>query len=291
MSWFSRFIPKIKISDTAKKNTIPEGLWNKCPECAAFLFKNELEKNLYVCPKCNYHIRIKARQRLDFFLDPTFRQEIAANLKPTDTLKFRDTKKYKDRLVDSQKKTGENDALVVIKGTLHGLPIIACAFEFSFIGGSMGAVVGEKFVQAAEYSLAERAPLICFSCSGGARMQESLISLMQMAKTSAILKKLSNEKISYISVLVDPCTGGVSASLAMLGDLNIAEPRALIGFAGLRVIEQTVKEKKMPEGFQTSEFLMEKGFIDLIIDRRKHRDTIYSLLSKLAARQNKGMLS
>lgn len=290
MSWFSRFIPKIKISANAKKNIIPEGLWNKCPECAAFLFKNELEKNLHVCPKCNYHIRIGARQRLDFFLDEdedkNLRQEIAANLKPVDYLKFRDTKKYKDRLADSQKKTGENDALIVIKGTLHGLPLVACAFEFGFIGGSMGSVVGEKFVQAAECSLKEKIPLICFACSGGARMQESLISLMQMAKTSAILKKLSDAKIPYISVLVDPCTGGVSASLAMLGDLNIAEPRALIGFAGVRVIEQTLKEKKLPEGFQTSEFLIEKGFIDMIIDRRKHRDIIYSLLSKFLAKNH-----
>ena len=282
MSWFSRFIPKIKFSGAAKKNIIPEGLWNKCPDCMAFLFKNELEKNLYVCPKCNYHIRITARQRLEFFLDTVSppSQEIAANLKPIDLLKFRDTKKYKDRLVESQKKTGEHDALVAIKGTLHGLPIVACAFEFGFIGGSMGAVVGEKFVQAAEHSLAERMPLVCFSCSGGARMQESLISLMQMSKTSAILKKLSDQKIPYISVLVDPCTGGVSASLAMLGDLNIAEPRALIGFAGIRVIEQTVKEKKLPEGFQTSEFLIDKGFIDMILDRRKHREVIYSILSK-----------
>ncbi len=288
MSWFSRFIPKIKISSQTKKNVIPEGLWNKCPECSAFLFKNELEKNLYVCPKCEYHIRINARQRLDFFLDnpPATRKEIAANLKPIDLLKFRDTKKYKDRLIDSQKKTGENDALIVIQGSLRGLPLVACAFEFGFIGGSMGAVVGEKFVQAAERSLSEKIPLVCFSCSGGARMQESLISLMQMSKTSAVLKKLSDERIPYISVLVDPCTGGVSASLAMLGDLNIAEPRALIGFAGVRVIEQTVKEKKLPEGFQTSEFLMDKGFIDLILDRRKHRDVIYSLLSKFTAMSN-----
>ena len=200
-------------------------------------------------------------------------------------------KPYGARIIDAQKSTGLKDAMTVGVGKMNGLDFVVACMNFNFIGGSMGAVVGEKFVQAINVCIAEELPLICFSCSGGARMQESLISLMQMAKTSAILKKLSNEKISYISVLVDPCTGGVSASLAMLGDLNIAEPRALIGFAGLRVIEQTVKEKKMPEGFQTSEFLMEKGFIDLIIDRRKHRDTIYSLLSKLAARQNKGMLS
>jgi acetyl-CoA carboxylase carboxyl transferase subunit beta len=254
----------------------------------AFLFKNDLEKNLYVCPKCNYHIRINARQRLDFFLDPepSIREEIASSLKPVDILKFRDTKKYKDRLTDAQKKTGEKDALIVMKGTLHNMPIVACAFEFRFIGGSMGAVVGEKFVQAAEHSLSERIPLICFACSGGARMQESLISLMQMAKTSAILQKLAKKRIPYISVMVDPCTGGVSASLAMLGDLNIAEPKALIGFAGSRVIEQTVKEKQLPEGFQTSEFLIDKGFIDLIIDRRKHREVIHSLLNKFIFANN-----
>ncbi len=280
MSWFSKFIPKIQTSKTTKKTNIPEGLWNKCQECAAFLFKHELEKNLYVCPKCGYHIRLTARQRIDYFLDPGPRREIAIDLKPIDLLKFRDTKKYKDRLIDSQKTTGENDALIVIKGTLQGLAVITCAFEFGFIGGSMGAVVGEKFVQAATISLNEQIPLICFSCSGGARMQESLISLMQMAKTSAVLKKLSDAKIPYISVLVDPCTGGVSASLAMLGDLNIAEPKALIGFAGPRVIEQTVKEK-LPEFFQRSEFLIEKGFIDMIIDRRQHRDRIYNILTKL----------
>jgi len=286
MSWFSKFIPKIQTSAATKKSNIPEGLWNKCPECAAFLFKHELEKNLYVCPKCSYHIRLTARQRLNYFLDPGPQVELAANLKPIDTLKFRDTKKYKDRLVASQKATGENDALVVIKGTLYDLPIVACAFEFGFIGGSMGAVVGEKFVQAATDCLTNQVPLICFSCSGGARMQESLISLMQMAKTSAVLKKLSDAKIPYISVLVDPCTGGVSASLAMLGDLNIAEPKALVGFAGPRVIEQTVREK-LPEGFQRSEFLIEKGFIDMIIDRRQHRDKIYNILIKLLKNQVK----
>ncbi|MGD0466644.1 MAG: acetyl-CoA carboxylase, carboxyltransferase subunit beta [Gammaproteobacteria bacterium] len=286
MSWFSKFIPKIQTSAATKKSNIPEGLWNKCPECAAFLFKHELEKNLYVCPKCSYHIRLTARQRLNYFLDPGPQVELAANLKPIDTLKFRDTKKYKDRLVASQKATGENDALIVIKGTLYDLPIVACAFEFGFIGGSMGAVVGEKFVQAATDCLTNQVPLICFSCSGGARMQESLISLMQMAKTSAVLKKLSDAKIPYISVLVDPCTGGVSASLAMLGDLNIAEPKALVGFAGPRVIEQTVREK-LPEGFQRSEFLIEKGFIDMIIDRRQHRDKIYNILIKLLKNQVK----
>ena len=286
MSWFSKFIPKIQTTVTSKKNNIPEGLWNKCPECAAFLFKHELEKNLYVCPKCSHHIRLTARERLTYFLDSEAQAELGSNLMPTDLLKFRDTKKYKDRLVAAQKATGENDALVVIKGSLNGLPIIACAFEFGFIGGSMGSVVGEKFVQAANSSLTNQIPLVCFACSGGARMQESLISLMQMAKTSAVLKKLSDAKIPYISVLVDPCTGGVSASLAMLGDLNIAEPKALIGFAGPRVIEQTVREK-LPDGFQRSEFLIEKGFIDMIIDRRQHRDKIYNILIKLIKNQVK----
>ena len=282
MSWFSKFIPKIKTSITAKKNNIPEGLWNKCQECGAFLFKQELEKNLFVCPKCSYHIRITARQRLNYFLDPNNRSEIALDLKPIDLLKFRDTKKYKDRLATAQKETKENDALIAIKGTLHNLSVVACAFEFSFIGGSMGSIVGEKFVQAANISLANRIPLICFSCSGGARMQESLISLMQMAKTAAMLKKLAEAAIPYISVLVDPCTGGVSASLAMLGDINIAEPKALIGFAGPKVIEQTVKEK-LPENFQTSELLVEKGFIDMIIDRRQQKDKIYNILTKMVA--------
>ncbi len=286
MSWFSKFIPKIKISNAVKRTSIPEGLWYKCLECTAYLFKNELEKNLYVCPKCNYHMRITARQRIEFFLDKHPQEEISFDLKPIDLLKFRDTKKYKDRLIEAQKKTKENDALIVVKGRLKGLPLVVCAFEFNFIAGSMGAVVGEKFVQAANVSLKENIPLVCFSCSGGARMQESLISLMQMAKTAAVLKKLSDQKVPYISVLVDPCTGGVSASLAMLGDLNIAEPKALIGFAGVRVIEQTVKEKKLPEGFQTSEFLMEKGFIDLIIDRRQHRETIYSILWKLIGKNS-----
>lgn len=281
MSWFSKFIPRIKITNVLKKNSIPEGLWCKCIECTAFLFKNELEKSLYVCPKCSYHMRITARQRIEFFLNKQPQEEIAGNLRPVDLLKFRDSKKYKDRLLEAQKKTKENDALVAVKGQLKDLSIVVCAFEFNFIAGSMGAVVGEKFVQAANVSLKENLPLVCFSCSGGARMQESLISLMQMAKTSAVLQKLSENKIPYISVLVDPCTGGVSASLAMLGDLNIAEPKALIGFAGPRVIEQTVKEKRLPEGFQTSEFLIEKGFVDLIVDRRKLRDVVYSILCKL----------
>ena len=281
MSWLQKLIPsKVRHSDQSKKKGVPEGLWIKCPECEAFLFKGELERNLEVCPKCSYHMRISARKRIEQFLDPKPQQEIGAHVTPVDFLKFRDTKKYKDRLLAAQKTVGEKDALIVIKGKLKTLPVVVCAFEFAFIGGSMGAVVGEKFVQAINVCLGEGLPLVCFSCSGGARMQESLISLMQMAKTSAALAMLSKAKLPYISVMVDPCTGGVSASLAMLGDLNIAEPKALIGFAGPRVIEQTVRET-LPPGFQRSEFLIDKGFLDLIIDRREMRDRIHGLLEKI----------
>lgn len=283
MSWFSKLFPS-KIKTEAKKKEIPEGLWSKCPECANFLFRSELERNLEVCPKCNFHMRITARKRLSIFLDPSYREEIAAHVVPEDRLKFRDTKKYKDRLVTAQRDTGEKDALVVMKGAVKGFPVVACAFEFSFIGGSMGAVVGERFVQAVNTCIKEKIPLVCFSCSGGARMQESLISLMQMAKTSTALGRLSDFGIPYISVMVDPCTGGVSASLAMLGDLNVAEPQALIGFAGPRVIEQTVRET-LPQGFQRSEFLMEKGALDMIIDRREMRDKIAGILAKLTRRE------
>jgi len=279
MSWLSKLFPS-KIKTDAKKKGIPEGVWSKCPECMAFLFGVELDRNCYVCPKCDYHMRLTARQRLNFFLDPDFQEEIAADVVPEDRLKFKDTKKYKDRLVAAQKATGEKDALVVMKGKLIGTPIVACAFEFSFIGGSMGAVVGEKFVQAVNTCVTQRLPLVCFSTSGGARMQESLISLMQMGKTSTALGRLHEMGLPYISVMVDPCMGGVSASLAMLGDINIAEPKALIGFAGPKVIEQTVRET-LPEGFQRSEFLLEKGSIDMIIDRRALRDTIAGLLAKL----------
>lgn len=281
MSWLKKLIPaKIRQLDSPKKKGVPEGLWIKCPECEAFLFKGELERNLEVCPKCSYHLRITARKRLEQFLDPIPQQEIGKQITPVDFVKFRDSKKYKDRLLVAQRKVKEKDALVVMYGRLKKLPIVACAFEFAFIGGSMGAVVGERFVQAINLCLSENIPLICFSCSGGARMQESLIALMQMAKTSAALAKLAKAKLPYISVLVDPCMGGVSASLAMLGDLNIAEPKALIGFAGPRVIEQTVREV-LPAGFQRSEFLLEKGFIDMIIDRRELRNKIHSLLLKL----------
>lgn len=281
MSWFTKIMPsKVKQSDTQKKKGVPEGLWSKCPECSSFLFISELERNLEVCPKCNYHHRVTARKRIEMFLDPVLQMEIAPELEPVDRLKFKDTKKYKDRLVAAQKSTNEKDALIAFRGQLKGRPVVVCAFEFSFIGGSMGAVVGEKFVQAVNTSIALRAPLVCFACSGGVRMQESLIGLMQMAKTSAALAKLAKLSIPYISVMVDPCTGGVSASLAMLGDLNIAEPKALIGFAGQRVIEQTVRET-LPEGFQRSEFLQEQGFIDMIVDRREMRDTIDRILGKL----------
>jgi acetyl-CoA carboxylase carboxyl transferase subunit beta len=231
MSWLSKLFPS-KIRSSTKRKDIPEGLWIKCPECSAFLFRSELERNLDVCPKCNYHMRISARKRIDYFLDPNSREEIAANVLPEDRLKFRDTKKYKDRLVAAERETGEKDAMVVMRGRVKGTDVVVAAFEFGFIGGSMGAVVGEKFVQAVNTSITHKIPLVCFASSGGARMQESLISLMQMAKTSAALGKLAELSLPYISVMVDPCTGGVSASLAMLGDLNIAEPRALIGFAG-----------------------------------------------------------
>ena len=280
MSWFSKLLPSKIRTDNAKKKEIPEGLWSKCPECLAFLFKTELEKNLEVCPKCNYHMRVTARKRLDQFLDSNFREEIGAHIVPEDRLKFKDTKKYKDRLVAAQKATGEKDALVVMRGQVKGIPVVACAFEFAFIGGSMGAVVGERFVQAVNVCLKNRFPLVCFSSSGGARMQESLISLMQMAKTSAALGQLSMAGLPYISVLVDPCMGGVSASLAMLGDIQIGEPKALIGFAGPKVIEQTVRET-LPEGFQRSEFLLEKGALDMVVDRRILRDRIAAILAKL----------
>jgi acetyl-CoA carboxylase carboxyl transferase subunit beta len=271
---------RIRHSDAQKKKGVPEGLWSKCPECHSFLFVSELEKNLNVCPKCNHHHRISARRRIEIFLDPVLQMEIVPELEPVDRLKFKDTKKYKDRLLAAQKITNERDALIAVRGHLNGKPIVVCAFEFSFIGGSMGAVVGEKFVQAVNTAIATKAPLVCFACSGGVRMQESLIGLMQMAKTSAAISKLGSLGLPYISVLVDPCTGGVSASLAMLGDLNIAEPKALIGFAGPRVIEQTVREK-LPEGFQRSEFLLDQGFIDMIVDRRNMRDTISNLLAKM----------
>ncbi|WP_339082401.1 acetyl-CoA carboxylase, carboxyltransferase subunit beta [Pseudomonas sp. TMP9] len=273
-----KLIPSIMRSEI-KKSSVPEGLWHKCPSCDSVLYKPELEKTLDVCPKCNHHMRIDARMRLNIFLDAEGREELGAELEPVDRLKFRDSKKYKDRLVGAQKQTGEKDALVAIRGTLEGMPIVTCAFEFSFMGGSMGAVVGERFVRAANAALEQRCPLVCFSASGGARMQEALISLMQMAKTSAVLARLREEGIPFISVLTDPVYGGVSASLAMLGDVIVAEPRALIGFAGPRVIEQTVREK-LPEGFQRSEFLLEHGAIDMIIHRAELRPRLARLLAQ-----------
>jgi acetyl-CoA carboxylase carboxyl transferase subunit beta len=255
----------------------------KCPECDEQLYRKEVERNLNVCPKCDHHMRIGARTRLDYFLDPDSQDEIAGNLEPQDPLRFRDSKRYRDRVVQAQKKTGEKDALVAVKGALKGRPVVATAFEFGFMGGSMGSVVGERFCRAANVSAETRAPLIAFSASGGARMQEALFSLLQMAKTSAALAVLAELRIPFISVLTDPTTGGVSASLAMLGDVNIAEPKALIGFAGPRVIEQTVREK-LPEGFQRSEFLLDHGAIDMIVDRRKLRDEIAALLAKFENR-------
>ena len=280
MSWFSRLLPSKIRTDAVKKKESPEGLWIKCPACLAFLFRSELERNVDVCPKCAFHLRLTARKRLDQFLDPDLREEIASEVVPEDRLKFKDTKKYKDRLSAAQKETGEKDALVVMRGQVKGISVVAAAFEFAFIGGSMGAAVGERFVQGVNACLRLRIPYICFATSGGARMQESLISLMQMGKTSAALAELARAGLPYISVMADPCMGGVSASLAMLGDINIAEPKALIGFAGPRVIEQTVRET-LPEGFQRSEFLLEKGAIDMVVDRRQLRDTIASLLGKI----------
>ncbi len=282
MSWFEKLMPS-RISTEKRTRSVPQGVWMKCPECDEQLYRKEVERNLSVCPKCDHHMRIGARARLDYFLDAGSQQEIAANLEPQDPLRFRDSKRYRDRVVQAQKKTGEKDALVAVKGALKGRPVVACAFEFAFMGGSMGSVVGERFCRAAAVSAETRAPLISFSASGGARMQEALFSLLQMAKTSAALARLSELRIPFVSVLTDPTTGGVSASLAMLGDVNVAEPKALIGFAGPRVIEQTVRQK-LPEGFQRSEFLLDHGAIDMIVDRRRLRDEIAALLAKLENR-------
>ena len=279
MTWFEKIIPS-RIKTERRTRSVPEGLWIKCEACDAVLYRAELERNLNVCPKCSHHMRIDGRERLKRFLDPGSASELATRIRPEDPLKFRDTKRYGDRLLASQKATGETDALIVMAGTLTGLEIVAAAFEFRFMGGSMGSVVGEKFSRAADHCLQYRMPLICFSASGGARMQEGLYSLLQMAKTSAALARMAKERLPFVSVLTDPTTGGVSASLAMLGDVNIGEPRALIGFAGPRVIQQTVRET-LPEGFQRSEFLLEKGAIDMILDRRDHRERIANLLRLL----------
>jgi len=280
MNWLNRIRPKgTAATKNERSNSVPEGLWKKCPKCASPLYRPELERNLDVCPKCEHHMRIGARRRIDIFLDKDGAQEIEKDLEAIDRLKFKDVQKYKDRISDAQKKTGEKDALIAMTGTLKSIPVVACAFEFAFNGGSMGYAVGEKFTRAAQIALEERRPLICFSATGGARMQEALISLMQMAKTSAILERLRTAGVPYISIMTDPVYGGVSASLAMLGDLNIAEPGARAGFAGPNIIEQTVRQK-LPKGFQRSEFLLEKGHIDMIIARNEMRDRVASSLSK-----------
>lgn len=284
MTWLQKLMtPRIRMQNAGTKGKVPEGVWEKCAGCGAVLYALELERNLMVCPKCGHHHPIGARARLAGFLDEGSGVEIAANLEPVDALKFRDSKKYRDRIVAAQKSSGEKDALIAMHGTLKSIRLAACAFEFSYMGGSMGSVVGEKFTRAAELALSEKMPLVCFSATGGARMQEGLLSLMQMAKTSAALGRLREAGFPYISVLAHPTTGGVSASLGMLGDINIGEPKALIGFAGPRVIEQTVRET-LPEGFQRSEFLLEHGAIDLIVDRRELRDQIADLLAIMLRR-------
>ncbi|MEM7206755.1 MAG: acetyl-CoA carboxylase, carboxyltransferase subunit beta [Pseudomonadota bacterium] len=282
MSWFEKLIPS-RPNRGGDKGNVPEGLWVKCDKCGAVLYRAELERNLDVCPKCNHHMRIGARTRLDRFLDAEPRTEIGNNIEPVDVLKFKDSKRYRDRLSQSTKTTGETDALVVIKGAVQSVPLVAAAFEFRFMGGSMGSVVGERFERAANVCIEESIPLVCFSASGGARMQEALFSLMQMGKTSAALSRMADKGIPYISILTDPTMGGVSASFAMLGDIQIAEPGAEIGFAGRRVIEQTVREN-LPEGFQRSEFLLEHGALDMVVDRREMRDRVASLLSMLRRR-------
>ena len=282
MSWINKILPSgINRADhERRRSTVPEGVWTKCIKCDAMLYRPDLERNAQVCPKCDHHMRIGARRRLDLFLDAQDREEVFADIEPIDRLKFRDKKKYIVRLAAAQKNTGERDALVAMRGTVHGIPLVSVAFEFDFHGGSMGQAVGEKFSRAAQLALRERIPLVCFAASGGARMQEALISLMQMAKTSAVIERMHSEGVPYISVLTDPIYGGVSASLALLGDLNIAEPDARAGFAGPNIIEQTIRQK-LPKGFQRSEFLLEHGAIDMIVPRGELRDTIARVLAKL----------
>lgn len=284
MSWIDKILPSIVRAETRDhRSNVPEGLWKKCVKCDAVLYRPELERNLDVCPKCEHHMRIGARRRLDIFLDKEGREEVFADIEPIDRLKFKDKKRYRDRLVQAQKATGEKDALIAMRGTVHSLPLVCAAFEFNFHGGSMGYAVGEKFTRAANLALEERIPLVCFAASGGARMQEALISLMQMAKTAAVLERLKQAGIPYVSVLTDPIYGGVSASLALLGDINVAEPGARAGFAGPNIIEQTIRQK-LPPGFQRSEFLLEHGAIDLIVHRSEMRDTVGRLLAKLTHR-------
>lgn len=288
MSWLDKIKPSFvsgSEEETDQRTSVPEGLWKKCVRCDAVLYRPELEKNLDVCPKCQHHMRIDARRRLDVFLDEGERLELATEVKPIDRLKFKDVKKYKDRLTQAQKATGEQDALVVMQGQLKGSPVVAAAFAFSFHGGSMGYAVGEKFTRAANKALEMKCPLICFAATGGARMQEALISLMQMAKTSAVIERMKQAGIPYISVMTDPVYGGVSASLAMLGDINIAEPNARAGFAGPNIIEQTIRQK-LPKGFQRSEFLLERGAIDMIVPRAEMRNTLARILNKLMASQS-----
>ncbi len=280
MSWLDKIVPSMSRSNNDRGNSkVPEGLWKKCVKCSAVLYRPELERNLDVCPKCDHHMRIGARKRLDIFLDQDGREELGVDVEPIDRLKFKDVKKYKERLAEAQKKTGEKDALVAMRGSLNGMPIVAVAFEFSFHGGSMGYVVGERFTRAATLALEENIPLVCFPATGGARMQEALISLMQMAKTSAVIERLKQQGTPYLSIMTDPVYGGVSASLALLGDINAAEPGARVGFAGPAIIEQTIRQK-LPKGFQRSEFLLDHGAIDMIIPRAEMRERVGSLLAK-----------
>jgi len=285
-NWFEKILPSFIKKDSTKKSSIPEGLWKTCTACNTILYVPELEANLYVCPKCDHHLRIGARKRLDLFLDQETQHELARDKSPVDWLKFKDTKRYKDRLTEAENNSEEKEALVVMEGSLEKLPLVAAAFEFRFMGGSMGAVVGQKFVEGVNCALKKQIPFVCFSTSGGARMQESLVSLYQMAKTSAILQKFKESGLPYISIMIDPIYGGVAASLAMLGDINIAEPKALVGFTGPRVIEQTLKVK-LPEGFQRSEFLLDHGAIDMIVHRKDLRETVYRLLSYLSDHRSK----
>ena len=280
-SWLQKLLPpRIKRDSGVPKKAVPEGLWSKCDSCEAVLYRTDLEKNLFVCPKCSHHNRVSARERLDWLLDMEGRYEIGVEVTPVDSLKFRDTKRYPDRLAAARADTGEEDALVVMQGAIKKIQVVTAAFEFGFLGGSMGSVVGERFVRGVQVCVEQRLPFICFTATGGARMQEGLFSLMQMAKTCAALTRLADERLPFISVLTDPTMGGVSASFAMIGDVVVAEPNALIGFAGPRVIEQTVRET-LPEGFQRAEFLMQKGALDMIVDRRQMRDTLARLLTLL----------
>lgn len=284
MSWIDKIVPNVVRSQRSRgQSKVPEGLWKKCVKCSAVLYRPELDRNLDVCPKCDHHMRIGARKRLDIFLDEDNREELAVDVEPVDRLKFKDVKKYKDRLTTAQKATGEKDALVAMRGELNGLPVVAVAFEFAFHGGSMGYAVGEKFTRAAQLALKEDIPMVCFSATGGARMQEALISLMQMAKTSAVIERLKQQGTPYISIMTDPVYGGVSASLALLGDINAAEPGARAGFAGPNIIEQTIRQK-LPKGFQRSEFLLDHGAIDMIISRHEMRERVGSLLAKFTER-------